>query len=168
MAVDLSDLVEVLKREVSVPGGEESTFPNADDSSWLGHIQDAFWDVRLDGMIPGYQESDGIVTPIDTSDDDLSRDLQQLVVLYAGIRIVRNQLRQIQTQFRAKAGPVEYETQQSATLLKDILAELHKRRAVVLERLSDLGSVEDYYIDAIAQRDYALGYGDTSWPGFGG
>lgn len=164
MAVDLGDLIETLRREVSQPGAETTTFPDANDDTFLGHLQDAFWEARLDGMLDGFVEDGaGSVAPSTVGDDDLTRDLQQLVVLYAGIRILRNQLIAINTVFRAKAGPVEFETQKSAQLLKGILDELKSRRSLVLQRLSDLGNVDTYVIDAILEREYSIDYGITHW-----
>lgn len=160
MAVDLGDLIESLRREVSPPG--EDLFPDATDDDYFGNLQDSFWDARLDGLLEGYTESDGLVVPT-SGTTELTRDLQQLVVLYAGVRIVRNHLRALNTLFRSKAGPVEFETQKSAQVLKAILDELHARRNLVLTRLSDVGSVDSYYIDALIARDESLGYGDTYW-----
>jgi hypothetical protein len=150
MSVDLGELIEPLRREVSQPGAETSTFPDATDDSYFGHLQDAFWETVL-------------VTPLDVDDDDLGRDLQQLVVLYAGIRIIRNQLLAMNTLFRAKAGPVEYETQKSAQVLKGILDELKYRRDFVLARLAEVGDVDVYYIDAVLERDDGLSYGTHIW-----
>lgn len=166
MAVDLGDLVETLRREVSQPGAETTTFPEANDDTFLGHLQDAFWEARLDGMLQGYDETDGTVTPEDVEDEDLSRDLQQLVVLYAGIRIIRNQLLAMNTSFRAKAGAVEYETGKSAAVLKGILDELQRRRNTVLTRLSDLGAIEDAYIDAVIGREDSIAIGLTYFPNY--
>jgi hypothetical protein len=163
MSVDLGELIEPLRREVSQPGAETSTFPDATDDSYFGHLQDAFWETVLDSVISGYTEADGIVTPLDVDDDDLGRDLQQLVVLYAGIRIIRNQLLAMNTLFRAKAGPVEYETQKSAQVLKGILDELKYRRDFVLARLAEVGDVDVYYIDAVLERDDGLSYGTHIW-----
>jgi hypothetical protein len=165
MSVDLGELIEPLRREVSQPGAELTTFPDATDDSYLGHLQDAFWETVLDSVIQGYTESDAIVTPLDAADDDLGRDLQQLVVLYAGIRIIRNQLIAINTLFRAKAGPVEYETQKSAQVLSGILDELKYRRDFILARLAEVGDVDVYYIDAILERDDGLSYGTHIWWG---
>lgn len=169
MAVDLGDLVESLQREVNPPGSD--LFPNATEDDYLGNLQDAFWEARLDGMLAGYEERDAIVSSgfelvgddyvaLDEN-DDLTRDLQQLVVLYAGVRIVRNHLRAVNTVFRSKAGPVEFETQQSATLLKAILDELKSKRNLVLQRLSDLGSAESFYIDAVLERERSVDYSNT-------
>lgn len=158
MAVDLGDLIEPLRREVSPPG--EDLFPNATDDEFFGNLQDAFWDARLDGLLANYTESDGLITTT-SGTGDIDRELQQLIVLYAGLRIVRNHLRALNTLFRSKAGPVEFETQKSATLLKGLLDELAMRRRLVLNRLADLGAVDSYYIDAIAAREESITWGDT-------
>lgn len=159
MAIDLSDLVELLRSEVDAPG--EDSFPDAVEDDWVNQLRSAFWEVVLDGVISSYEETDGIVTPT-SGTTDLARDLQQLVIFYAGVRVIRNKLRTMGTAFRAKAGPVEYETQNSAQVLKSILDELVRKRNVILNRLSDMGSVDSHYIDMIMYRDEALTYGD-SW-----
>ena len=152
MATDLSDLIDSLKREVNPPGS--NLYPDANDDTWLGNLQDAFWEAYLDGLITStYAESDGLVTP------DLPKDLQQLLVFYAGYKIIRNTIRDLKTMFRSKAGPVEYEVQQSSSVFRDILAELSKKRSLLLQRLSDLGYADSYYVDAvIARTDSALNY----------
>ena len=152
MATDLSDLIDSLKREVNPPGS--NLYPDANDDTWLGNLQDAFWEAYLDGLITStYAESDGLVTP------DLPKDLQQLLVFYAGYKIIRNTIRDLKTMFRSKAGPVEYEVQQSSSVFRDILAELSKKRSLLLQRLSDLGYADSYYVDAvIARTDSARNY----------
>ena len=160
MAVDLEDLIDPLTREVSPPGSD--LFPNATDAEWTGNLSDGFWECILDGVITGYTESDGLVSP-SSGTEDLSRDLQQLIVFYAGFRIVRNQLRDVATLFRAKAGGVEYEKQQAATLLRALLDELTRKRTLLLDRLSDVGAVDSYYADAVADRSASISYGDTFW-----
>lgn len=165
MSVDLTDLIPSLKRQVSAPGEEETTFPDANDASWLGYLQDAFWECRLDGMLAGFDEANGFVDPT-SGTTDITRDLQALVILYAGIDIIVNQLRGINTLFRAQAGPVSFETQHSAQVLKGILDELKSRRDLVLIRLSDVGAVPSFYIDAVIGRDISIGYGLTNWVGY--
>lgn len=162
MAVDLGELIESLRREVSPPG--EDLFPDATDDDYFGNLQDAFWDAKLDGLLKNYTESDGLVVPT-TGTTEISRELQQLVVLYAGLRIVRNHLRAMNTVFRSKAGPVEFETQKSAQLLSGLLDELRTRRRLVLDRLAEIGALDTYYIDAVIARDDSMRYGDTYWWG---
>lgn len=161
MAVDLGDLTEFLVAEVNIPGGDVFA---ASDDDYLLRLQNAFWEATLDGLISGYTETDGVITPSSGS-TDLSRELQQLVIFYAGISIVHNHLRSINTMFKAKAGPVEYETQQAATLLRDLLAELQRKRAIVLDRLSETYATETFYIDAVRSRDEAMTYGEVDFVG---
>lgn len=165
MAVDLGELIESLRREVSQPGAENTTFPNATDDAFFGYLQDAFWEARLDGVITGYTETDGLVESLPSGGTDLGRELQQLIVIYAGMRIIRNQLLSMSTTFRAKGGPVEYETQRSAQVLKAAYDDLVARRNYILAVLADIGAVDTYYIDAVMERDNNLGYGDNYWWG---
>lgn len=160
MAVDLFDYVDALKTEVQAPG--EDAFPDATDTMFADYLVSAFWNIRMLGMFSNYSESDYEISPI-TGTTELPRELVQLILVYAAINIVTNQLKAIDTVFRAKAGPVEFETQKSAQLLRGILEELQRRRAVVEGELLRLGYVTDVYIDAAAQRDYSLGYGQTYW-----
>lgn len=160
MSIDLSDLVESLEREVNAPGIDQ--LPDATTAQYLGNLQDAFWECVLDGVIEGYTESDGIVSP-SSGTTDLSRELQQLVVFYAGFRIVRNQLRDLKTSFKASSGPVSYETEQAATVLKAILDDLAKKRNYLIDKLSDLGVITGTYFDAVQGRSTAIELGETWW-----
>lgn len=163
VSVDLSDLVDDLKAELNVPGN--NSYPDATEDEWLNQMRNSFWEVVLDGLITGYTESDGIIKPNSSSGQKLGRDFQQIIIFYAGIRVVRNQLRDIQTVFRTKAGPVEYEVQQSAQVLKTLLDELTNRRKFILQRLSDGGSSDAYYVDSLIARDDSINYGFTYWVG---
>src|SRR4051812_13836833 len=123
MAVDLSDYVDTLRREVTPPGS--ITFATVSDDVFTGYLADAFWEVKLDGFNEAYVcDADGIViplgdpqvsnvangfTPSDYVDGvDMPRDQVALVCLYAGIKILRNKLMEANTRIRAKAGPVEF------------------------------------------------------------
>lgn len=183
MTVDLIDLVEPLKREVNPPGTD--LFPDATDDEWGGALSDAFWEVRLYGFLPSWEENvaarggwatftEGIVTPIgvvdDTYDDptgfsteqDLPRELQQLVVLWAAYKIVLNRMASLNTVFRTKAGPVEYETQQAATVLKAVLDALKARIDLVLETLPQAADSAMVF-DAMIERSYSQAVGETWW-----
>ncbi len=85
------------------------------------------------------------------------------MIFYAGIAVVRNAIRDLNTMLRAKAGPVEFETQKSANTLRDILKELQQRRAILLSRLSDMGVTDSYYIDAVLARDQSYQDNLTPW-----
>jgi hypothetical protein len=184
MAVDLADLVEPLKREVSPPGSD--SFPDATDDNWIGSLTDAFWEVRLYGMLGGFEENaaarggppsftEGLVTPTGAfegyddptgyaPDQDLSRDLQQLIVLWAGYKVVLARFGWIQSVFRAQAGPVQYETQQAATVLKSLLDALKARIDDILIHLSTWNKDPGVaVIDSVIERSYAQAVGETWW-----
>lgn len=147
MAVDLSDYVSTVRREVTPPGS--TTFSTVSDDVFVGYLADAFWEVKLDGFNEAFTcDADGIVIPIDDPDavnvsngfeattfnpaTDMPRDQVALVCLYAGIKIIRNKLLEQNTRIRAKAGPVEYESDFSANLLIEMLKELQSVRARLL------------------------------------
>lgn len=161
MSVDITELVDNLKAEVNSPGTD--SFPNANDADWEIRLVNAFWDTVLDGIISGYtSDEDGNISPM-SGTTELGRELQQLIVFYAGISIVRNTLRTLNASFRAKAGPVEYETTQAATVMREILEELVRRRNIILQRLSDVGTVETAYVDMVVWRDESMRFGDSYW-----
>lgn len=159
MAVDLADLVEPLTREVNPPGTD--LFPDATEDEWVGQLADSFWEAKLYGFFDDHTESDGVITPIDDGDDDMTRTQQQLIVLFAGLRVIRNELKNTGTAFRAKAGPVEFETENSANLLRDILKDIRSKVDLVLANLSDLNASTTAYIDSLVGREDSLYYGDS-------
>jgi hypothetical protein len=126
----LADLVEAFKREVAVPGAFATAFPSTTDADLEGALADAFAQARLDGFF-GAVELDlnlGEVTP------DLSLAGAALVVIYAGLRTTRTQLRTMATRTSYKAGSVSYETEQSAGALTEDLKQLERRRKELIEQ----------------------------------
>lgn len=161
MAIDLGDLIESLEREISPPGS--NLYPDANEEILLGHLQDAFWEARLHGMLAGFTEADGQVSNLTTDGDELGRDLQQLIVLYAGFRITLSQFQNLNTGFRAKAGPVEFETGKSAAQLKGVLDAIKERIGLVLRNLSTYGGTTTAVFDSVVERTYSQGVGETWW-----
>lgn len=161
MAVDLSDYVDTVRREVTPPGS--TLFGAVSDDVFVGYLCDAFWEVTLDGFFGTAQkvdssgtipsalfscDSSGIVLPASDPEVlagndsytagsynptvDMNRSEIALVCLYAGIKIIRNQLMSQSTKTRAKAGPVEFEQDFSANLLVEMLKELQDVRQRLL------------------------------------
>lgn len=160
MAVDLGDLVLYLEAEVSPPGND--LFADTLDDEWIVRLANGFWNARLDGILEGYVEAEGEITPV-SGDTDMPRDLQQVIVFYAAYETILLALRTLNTTFRAVAGPVEFETGQSAQVLRDIAQALKDKRNLLLSRLSDLGMTTDYVIDSIVARQDSLLAGVTTW-----
>jgi len=169
MAVVLADLVPSLKREVQSPGTD--TYPLADMDDWQGYLADAFWEVVLLGIIDGtvFEEANFEVTPVTSGGDDLGRDYQQLLVLWAGARVVSSKILEYNSTFRAVAGPVEFEQQKSASVLTAVLERIQKRLDDILEHLpNNVNTNAVTYFDVISERTRYSHYPTDYYDGFVG
>ena len=163
MAVDLADFVPSLRREVTPPGSD--LFTDVSDDVFTGYLADAFWEARLDGFLAKWTaDEDGIVTPAASGTPELTRDLVALIILYAGIKVLRNKILNTNTTFRATAGPVEFETQNSATMLVELLKQLKASKDRILDLVADSGFTPVELIDAYAVRQFS----NTSYYGLEG
>lgn len=158
MAVDMNTLIESLKNEVNPPGTD--LYPDVTDPQWLSRLKDAFWEAKMNKAFPNYTLTGDDITPISGS-DDLPREQQQLIVLYAGFRAALTSFQNLNSSFRSKAGPVEYETQKSAQVLKGLLDALRERIKNALEDTdgTSAGSLA-MVVDGFYERSVAIGYGD--------
>jgi hypothetical protein len=166
MAIDLADLVPAVRAETSPPGTD--LFPSASDDDWLLRLQNAFWESKMFGFaqLSNYTESDGLVQPI-TGIIELPREEQQLMVLFAAATSVRMAMINTGTAFRVAAGPVKFETENSATLLREIMMEINRKIDILYGLLARIGRVTDSYFDGATERDISLSFGDTKWWGAG-
>jgi hypothetical protein len=153
----LEDLVEAFKREVAVPGAFATDFPSTSDDDLTEALKDAYGMARLDGFFGMTQLENGVVTP------ELSVAGASLIVLYAGLRMTRQQLRVLKTTARYKAGPTEYETQQSAAAITEDLRQLERRRKELVDQATRAGRNRGstFVIDAYAARG-------SGWHFYGG
>lgn len=131
----LATYIPALKREVAGPGEFDADYPSSDDGELAGGLADGFGQAQLDGFF-GTQVCDPValtVTP------DLSFAGGQLVVIYAGERILRSKLRGLQTKTLYKAGGVEYETQTAAGAIQQELKDLTARKDRLLVQILRAG-----------------------------
>lgn len=180
MAANLFDLVDALRLAVNPPGTD--LFPDATDDEFLGALINSFWELRIYNMLDAWEENaagrggpasftDGIITPIGVDEgydaptgwasSDMGRELQAMVVLWAGWTIVLNRMGSLSTVFRAKAGPVEYETQNAATVLKTVLDSLKKRIDDAIFLLEQ--TTNTLVFDGMIERTYATAARETWW-----
>ena len=73
-------------------------------------------------------------------------------MLYAGIKVLRNQILNMSTTFRAKAGPVEFERQNSATMLAEMLRELKATKDRIIDELEMCDITDVLVLDAFSTR----------------
>ncbi len=163
MPTPLTDLIPMLTRELNSPGAEQ--FPDMGAGDYLGYIADGFWDARLATMLTQYTILDGddITPTLDsgkdyftdhaTTEDNLPEQFQMLIVIYAGARLLRNKILTLAVNFKATAGPVDYEQQASATTLRAILATLQKRMdELKFLYTDDFAPGQLHYMDGPLQR----------------
>lgn len=163
MATNVFDMVPQLQREVNPPGYE--LFPDALPGDFLGYVTDGFWEGRLMGVFSGWTVKDGseLQTPVSgtfitNDDEDNFPDMEQMFcTIIAGFRLIQRRAVTLAQNLRAEAGPVEYESQISATVLREIMQSMERRLNQFKELYSDVIAAEVfYYMDGVAQANYAL------------
>lgn len=163
MATNISAMISQLQREVNPPGYE--LFPDALPGDFLGYVTDGFWEGRLMGVFTGWTVKDGseLATPVsgtfitNDNEDNFPDEHQMFTTIIAGFRLVQRRAVTLAQNFKAEAGPVAYEQQVSATVLREILQSLERRLNLYKELYSDLIASEVFfYMDGVAQSSYAL------------
>lgn len=162
MATSLKSMIPSLDRSVNAPGAE--LYPTASASQKMGYLADGFWDARLAGTLTTWTIIDGddlatpdgttdYITDLSTMEDDLPEEFQMMVVIFAGARMISIKILNLAINFTAKAGPVSYEQQASATTLRAVLATLEKRLAELKIMYSDSFTPGQFtYMDGALQR----------------
>lgn len=165
MSTLIADLIPMFNREIDIPGSGQIVTSAA---AKLGYLEDGFWDIRLGGMLGGYTVALGEdLTPPGTTGSkyftdqaSLSEDLDQkfwmMITIFAGFRLLRLKIMQLAVNFTAEAGPVSYEQQASATVLRALLDSLERRIAELKVSYSDLIPSNVFVVmDGLAQSEYA-------------
>lgn len=151
---NLEDLVEPLKREVAVPGTFDTVYKSTSDVDLEGSLADAFGAAQIDGFFLNQTITDPdaevqAVTP------DLSPAGKAVIVIYAAERILTAQIMSLKQRVAYEAGPVKYETENSASVLSEILKQMRLRRTQILDSVQSMQyavsiSTVDMYADRIA------------------
>lgn len=158
MAVELEEFSDSLLREVNPPGSV--AFAGLRTVELVGYLADAFWEARLDGFLEGLTcDPDGLVEPTEAGGADISRQEIALIIIYAGVRMLRNAILNKNTRFSAKAGSVEFETENSANVLTESLKALQATKTRLLDSLGSGSGTLVHVFDALSVRTYdALSY----------
>lgn len=150
---NVADLVEPLKREVAVPGTFDSVYPNTTDTDLEGSLADAFGTAQISGYFLDQVISDLDDDPV-TVTPDLSPAGRALVVIFAAERILTSQIMSLKQRVAYEAGPVKYETENSATVLVEILKQMRLRREAIVKAAESARSagtfqMADMYADRV-------------------
>ena len=145
----MDDMVPMFKREVAPPGQYDTLYPNSTDAEIKGFLADGFAEAQLEGFFGE------VVLDMATEDfvPDLSQPGMMLVVIYAGMRTLRSQLMNANSNTRYKAGPTEYEVSgPSASVLTELIKGARARRDMLLEQARRGAGPTDYFLDYYALR----------------
>lgn len=164
-SIDLEDLVPDLVVELNTPGANIYGAVSTDE--WVTRLRNAFWEAHLNGFMEGWTENNGRVGRLNDPDADaMTRDQQQLIILHAGMTVIRSEMRSLNTAESYKAGPVSFEIQKSSQVLRTLLDDMTKRINYLLQRLADMGIARDiYYINTYVARQESINSGITPWVG---
>lgn len=131
--MNITELVDPLKRTVASPGEFTTFFPNSNDTDLAGVLFDGAAESQLDGFLPGKVfDLDSDPQTILTDPNSLER---ALIVLYAASRIVSARASNLKSRARYKAGNVEAETEQAATVLTGLLRSIELRKKQFIDDL---------------------------------
>jgi hypothetical protein len=151
---NLEQLVEPLKREVAVPGTFDTVYPNTSDVDLEGSLADAFGAAQIAGYF-----LDQVITDPDAEVQAVTPDLspagRALVVIFAAERILTTQIMSLKQRVAYEAGPVKYETENSASVLVEILKQMRQRRDAIVKaaetaRYSSTFQMQDMYADRVS------------------
>lgn len=159
MSIELEDLVPSVEDKVNGPGG---SFITASSSQWVTSLANGFWDAKNAGWFAGYRESDGAVSNV-AGGDDLTRELQQVIVLVTARAAVTSKLLGLTTRERASAAPgLETEFERSAALMRDILKQYDlELQQLRVDLLGTRYRTEVGVIDSVAARDRSIRQGTS-------
>lgn len=164
MSVDLGELVPRVRNRVNPPG---ETFIGGEEDEWIDRLAGAFWSAKLKGFFTGYRVNvDGDAVENTDGGDDLSGELQQLIVLQAALEAIEMKFAAMPTTTRQVApGPLENEVQRSAQVLKAILDGLRQELADLRTELvgSVTGRTSVYVVDGLLARSEILDSGLSAY-----
>lgn len=139
--MELFDLTGSLQRAVAPPGEFKTYFPSTTDDDLAGTLADGLAEAQLDGFLRNVT----LDAAAFQTDVDLNSGQQALVVLYARARIIVARLANIKSRTRYKAGNVEAEVEQAASVLVELLKEMSLRKKQILED-ARAGNVADAFL----------------------
>lgn len=155
----LATLVPALKRELAIPGDYVNLFPDSDDATLTGYLADAFGEAQLYGFfLTVTLDASNPAAPVSTP--DVSTAGAALISIFASMRIIRAQLRNMLAGERYKAGAAEYEVSRGATVLRQELVYLQQRITELVQQAKIQSRIASVYVmDNYPARGGVVTYG---------
>jgi hypothetical protein len=138
---DLGDYVDSVKAMLARPGTFGDLFPETTNAGLVDLMRDGLAECNMEQLLTGYTaNANGIVRP------ELPPGAMAMVVLFAGVRLVRSEILNRITSTKYVAGPVSAEQSYSTNILRDVAKalEAQKTTLIALYRASSAGT--DFYM----------------------
>ena len=132
---DLANYTDSLRNIVARPGTFLDLFPETTDDHLVAVLQDGLAECHLEQVLLNYESDDmGLVHP------EMLSGETAMVVLYAGLRLLKAELFNRTTSAKYVAGPVSAETTQATNILRDIMKGLQEQKDRITKMLSTAGA----------------------------
>lgn len=156
---DLANYTDSVRNVMARPGTFSTLFPETTDDNLVQLLQDALAECHMERtLLPHESDDNGFVRPVMTS------GAMALVVLYAGLRLVRAELLNRITSAKYVAGPVSAETTYATNVLRDVMKALEAQKEKITYLMSSAGANAAFYM-ADAYVANATGFTPNAIPG---
>lgn len=151
---DLGDYVDSLRAVLARPGTFSDLFPETTDDGLIQLLRDGLAEANMEQLLTGYvSDINGIVRP------EMPPGGVAMVVLFAGVRLVRSEILNRITSTKYTAGPVSAEQSYSTNILRDVAKALEAQKTVLINlyRASSAGAsfymTDSYIANATGRTD---------------
>jgi hypothetical protein len=140
--VDLANYTTSVQNILARPGTFTTLFPETTSDDLVALLQDGLAECHLEFTLLGFESDDnGLVRPTMTSGQIA------LVILYAGIRMMRGELLNRVTSSKYTAGPVTAEISYSTNVLRDIIKDLEAQKVFITRLYASSGANSFFQMD---------------------
>lgn len=138
---DLGDYVDSLRGMLARPGTFVTLFPETNDDGLIQLLRDGLAEANMEQLLVGYtSDANGIVRP------PMTPGGVAMVVLFAGIRLVRSEILNRVTATKYTAGPVAAEQSYSTNVLRDVAKALETQKITLINLYRSSSAGVDFYM----------------------
>jgi hypothetical protein len=138
---DLGDYVDSVRGMLARPGTFEILFPETTDDGLIQLLRDGLAECNMEQLLVGYvADANGMVRP------EMPPAAVAMVVLFAGVRLIRAEILNRVTSTKYVAGPVSAEQSYSTNILRDVAKQLEAQKTQLIVLYRSGGAGVDFYM----------------------
>lgn len=138
---DLADYVDSLRGILARPGTFAALFPETTDDGLIQLLRDGLAEANMEQLLTAYRSDiNGIVRP------ELPPGGVAMIVLFAGVRLVRSEILNRITSTKYVAGPVSADQSYSTNILRDVAKALEAQKLAIIKTYSTATSGIEFYM----------------------